>query len=189
MTKKLLILFIFCAMTSTAVYAQGLSSGPQGLSDDTGESPDDAKELLNESAEDRIFWSQEVDSNQDWGLWLKEVYRPYSDELSLAILKIVSSTIDIDPTGKSSVELLEAVNEAYNNSLRSMEAIRAPAELKKYHEKIVELYRHTINSDPKKKSENALVIKQLSLEADQAITKAFKLRGVSQKIIDRFTAD
>ena len=194
--KKLYIVLISLIFTSAAAYAQGLSSSPQGLSDysqetsdDVQESSDDSQSLSSESAEDRIFWSQEVDSNQDWGLWLKEVYRPYSDELSLAILKIVSSTIDIDPTGKSSVELLEAVNEAYNNSLRSMEAIKAPAELKKYHEKVVELYRHTINSDPKKKSENAIVIKQLSLEADQAITKAFKLRGVSQKIIDRFTAD
>lgn len=194
--KRLLVLFILLAMTSTAAHAQGLSSGPQGLSDDTQESSDDtqessddAQESASDTRENQTFWSQEVDVNQEWGLWLKEVYRPYSDELSLAILKIVSSTINIDPTGKSNAELLEEVNEAYSNSLRSMEAIKAPAELKKYHEKVVELYKHTINSDPRKKSENALVRKQLSLEADQAITKAFQLHGVSQKIIDRFTAE
>lgn len=187
--KRLLILLIFLAITSTAAHAQGLSSGPQGLSDDTQESSGDTQESASSTRKDQTFWSQEVDINQEWGLWLKEVYRPYSDELSMAILKIVSATIDIDPTGKSNAELLEEVNEAYSNSLRSMEAIKAPAELKKYHEKVVELYKHTINSDPKKKSENAVVRKQLSREADQAITKAFQLHGVSQKIIDRFTAE
>ena len=168
MIKKLLILFVFLGLTSAGAHAQELSTN---------------------AMEDQTFWSQEVDVNAHWGLWLRDVYRPYADKLSVAILKIVSSTINIDSTGKSSEELLEEINVAYNNSLRSMELIKAPAELKEYHSKIVELYRHTINSDPKEVSKNAIIRKQLSLEADQAITKAFQLHGVSQKIIDRFTED
>jgi len=168
MMKKLLILFILLVVTNGVAHAQGLSGDVQ---------------------EDQIFWTQEVDASQEWGLWLKEVYRPYSDELSRAILKIISSTINIDPTGKTNEELLEEVNAAYSRSLKSMEMIKPPAELKVYHSKVVELYRQTINADPDKASENALVIKQLTREADQAITKAFQLHGVSQKIIDRFTQD
>jgi len=168
MIKKIFIL-LMCFATAIGV------AHAQGLSDDT--------------QENQIFWTQEVDSNQPWGLWLKEVYRPYSDELLRAILKIVSSTIDIDSTGKSNEELLEEVNAAYNRSLKSMEEIRTPAELKVYHSKIVELYKQTINADPDKASENALVIKQLTREADQEITKVFKLHGVSQKIIDRVTRE
>lgn len=166
--KKLLILFIFLVMTNPAAHAQ---------------------ELSNESQEEQIFWTQEVDATEEWGQWLKEIYKPYSDELGMAILKIISSTIDIDPTGKSSAELLEEVNAAYNMSLKSMEIIKPPIELKIYHLKIIELYRLTINSDPKDASKNALIIKQLSIEADQAMTKAFQLHGMPENVIAHFLED
>ena len=189
MMRKLFILLMCFAMTGGVAHSQGLSSGPQDLSDENQELSNDTQEPSTETLEDQIFWKQEVNASQAWGLWLKEVYRPYSIELSKAILKIVSSTIDIDPTGKSPEELMEEVSAAYNRSLLSMEMIKPPAELKVYHSKVVELYRHTINSDPDEASENALVRKRLTVEADQAITKTFQLHGVSQKIIDRFTRD
>ena len=64
-----------------------------------------------------------------------------------------------------------------------MEMIKPPVELKKYHEKIIQLYRETINADPKEAEQNAIVIKQISSEADQAMEKALRLHGVPEKVI------
>lgn len=162
--KKIFICFICCFMPAAMVHAQA-------------------------NTVDQTFWSQEVSSRQQWGIWLKETYKPYSVELEKAILKIISSTKGIDSTGKSSEKLMEEIKEAYHNGLKSMELVNVPPELKAYHKKVIELYRYTIDSDPKEESKNALVIKQLNAEADRAITRAFQLHGIPQSVISRFTAD
>jgi len=51
------------------------------------------------------------------------------------------------------------MNAALNNSLRSMEMITPPVELKGYLTKVIQMYKHTINADPKEATQNAVVSK------------------------------
>jgi len=176
--KKIFILLIWCAMTSGIVQAQGLS-----LEEDPEVLTEEAEELGEEKLGDTIFWTQDVNAKEEWGIWLKEMYKPYSDKLTIAMLKIVASTAEVDMTGKSSEEILEEVNAAYSESLKDMEKIKPPAELREYHSKIIELYRQTIEADPNDAKRNALVVEQLSKEADQAMTKALKLHSVPARVI------
>lgn len=148
-----------------------------------------AQETAGKVAQDQIFWSQQVDRSQTWGRWLLEVYKPYSDELSRAILKIASSAAGINPEGKSSEALLAEVNAALNNSLIAMEMIKPPAELKIYHSKVIQLYKETINADPKEKEKTAVIVNQLSREADREMKKALELHGVPERVIYNFIRD
>jgi uncharacterized phosphosugar-binding protein len=174
MLTKFIVILACLTMTVGVSLAQEISG-------------DALEESVETKREDQIFWSQQVDGSQEWGIWLKEVFKPYSDELGKAILKIITSTKEIDPTGKSSAQMMEEVTAAYTRSLMSMEMIKPPVELKAYHLKVVELYRQTINADPSEAAQNAVVIKQISREADQALTKAFQLHGIPERVIYRFT--
>jgi len=184
--KRVLILLICWAMTGGVAHAQGLPTEEDeevSTEEAEGVSTDEEEEPLTEKLDDQTFWAHEVDAKEEWGLWLKEVYKPYADEMTVAMLKIVASTADIDYKGKTSEEILEEVNAAYDKSLRSMETVKAPAEFKAYHTKVVRLYRQTIEADPKDKKQNAIERAKLSAEVDEAMTKALKLHGVPQRVI------
>ncbi len=181
--KKLFIILICCVMAGTGAYAEELLI--EELEEKTSQSEEvDPKDVPVEKLKDRTFWTQEVDFREEWGIWLKEYYKPYADDMTLAMLKIVASTADIDFTGKTSAEILEEVNAAYTKSLRSMEMIKHPPELKAYHAKVVELYKQAIKADPKDKEQNAIEIERLTQEADEAMTRALRLHGVPQGVIN-----
>ena len=128
----------------------------------------------------------EVNTALPWGRWISEVYMPYSNELGRAILDIARAAGKVQMTGKSTDDALEDITVVLNQSLTKMENIKPPVELKAYHNKIVQLYKETINTDASEPAKSQIMKRQLTREADAALKTVFERHGVPENVIANF---
>lgn len=132
------------------------------------------------------FWKK-VDTTTQWGQWMVNVYKPYSDRMSDVMLGAISQ---IDPTGLSPEELLNKVKARYEEEYKSIQNIAPPEELKAYHAKILELFAATSKSfptNPQQAVESQAMTKKLGDEAIQELVTVLTSQGVPQDIIAEFT--
>ena len=138
---------------------------------------------------EEAFWKK-VDASTGWGAWLINVYKPYSDKMSEALMTTVMPTTQIDPTGLSPQELIKKVNEGHADYVKAIQNITPPEELKAYHARVIELYVAMSENVPSNHQE-ALEIEAKTNKLGDAVTQelgdVLTRQGVPQVIIAEFT--
>ncbi len=144
-----------------------------------------------DSTKDQNFWEREIDSNAEWGKWLKSFIKPYWDNLSEATgnyRNFLSSIITEKDDMKNLLpeQIIEKMHEREMNYCKVLQSITPPSELAAYHDKILTLcFEATKDSTQKETFE--LLSNKLGKEAHQELERIFTKHNVPQKIIDKFT--
>jgi hypothetical protein len=136
---------------------------------------------------EEAFWTS-IDAGTEGGKWLIEVFKPYADQLTQAVITTQLSEKRADQTGLSEEEIaknVKAGNEEYSAALQD---ITPPEELKAYHAKIREVYAEIAKLPPydQQTPESTAAITKLGLEARDEIVRVFALHNVPKEVVDQF---
>lgn len=145
-----------------------------------------SEELTIQQRDELKFWEQKVNVTTEWGQWMVDVLRPYSENFTGALMAAERTQVETGRLAKTAEELIEQVNAIAVNQYTAVESVTPPDEFEAYHAKVLELYKLKTKTDRKEKTDNAKLISQLADEANEMFAQICQSHDVPQKIIDHF---